>query len=219
MARQRIIEFMGIRLIINDFVYEPSDDTELLAQVVLNRVAPNLSVLEIGCGSGAISILLAKKGCHVTATDINPIAVEMARKNAEMNHVKINFYVGDLFAGLRKTFDVVIFNPPYLPEDDYDFLINKYYRLALIGGKKGNEVIIGFLRGLPNHLKPGGVSYLVLSTLSDIDEIFRYMESLNFSYEIIASKSFFFEEIFVVEIKLNQARWSTNQLRAQDSGI
>ncbi|MCR8487527.1 MAG: class I SAM-dependent methyltransferase, partial [Crenarchaeota archaeon] len=120
--KRRTIEFMGIKLVVNEYVYEPSDDTELLAKAVIRNIKPFSKALEIGTGSGAIAILLAKLGCDVTATDINPKAIEVAKENATQNNVKIRFIVGDLFAGLNEKFDTIVFNPPYLPEDDFDFL-------------------------------------------------------------------------------------------------
>lgn len=200
MTKQKIIDFMGIKLIITEYVFEPSDDTELLAKAVTDYIKPGSKVLEIGCGSGAISILLAKMGCKVTATDINPKAIEVAKRNAKLNNVRIRFVVSDLFAGLNETYDVVVFNPPYLPEDEYDFFLDNYHRLALVGGKKGNEVIIRFLRELPQHLRPNGEVYFVLSSLSEPEEVYGLIEDLGFRYIVIASKSFFFEKILVVRI-------------------
>ncbi|MCR8432640.1 MAG: methyltransferase [Crenarchaeota archaeon] len=197
--KRRTIEFMGIKLVVNEYVYEPSDDTELLAKAVIRNIKPFSKALEIGTGSGAIAILLAKLGCDVTATDINPKAIEVAKENATQNNVKIRFIVGDLFAGLNEKFDTIVFNPPYLPEDDFDFLLDHYDKMSVVGGKKGNETIIRFLKDLPRYLRPNGEAYIVLSSLSKPEEVFEIIRKQGLNYEILESKSFFFERIMVVK--------------------
>lgn len=198
MKKQKIIDFMGIKLAINEYVYEPSDDTELLAKAVMKNIKLPLKVLEVGTGSGAIAILLARLGCDVTATDINPKAIELAKRNAEQNNVNVRFIIGDLFAGLNETFDIVVFNPPYLPEDDYDFLLDHYDRMSLVGGRKGNEILMRFIKDLPKYLKPGGNAYIVVSSLSRPEEVFKALRKHGFECEIVEARSFFFEKIMVI---------------------
>lgn len=70
--------------------------------------------LELGCGSGLISIAAAKKGARVTASDINPVAVEFLVKNSEENKVEIEVIESDLFNDIPKQpFDIIAINPPY----------------------------------------------------------------------------------------------------------
>jgi HemK-related putative methylase len=90
-------------------VYEPCDDTYLLMEAALNEVHPTDSVLEIGTGCGVIAKRVAERARCVIATDKNPRAVE----NAKLNGVEA--IMGDLFADLNSRFDLIIFNPPYLP--------------------------------------------------------------------------------------------------------
>jgi SAM-dependent methyltransferase len=105
--------YNGIHLTVPPEVYQPSEDSYLLA----NNIVPRGRVLEIGTGSGIIAITLAKKGHDIVATDINPKALSTARQNALANGVvgHVNIVRADLLRGMRGPFDTVVFNPPYLP--------------------------------------------------------------------------------------------------------
>lgn len=197
------INFRGLRLRISDNMYEPSDDTELLADTALSLVKKEEKVLEIGCGTGAISILLAKKGCKVTATDISKEALEVAKINAKLNNVELDLRHGDLFEPVKEKFDVIIFNPPYLPEDDLDIdIISETFRRNIIGGKKGNETIIRFIENLSKYLKKDGYALIVLSSLSHTEEVLEKIKKQKMGYKILAEKKFFFEELYVLKISL-----------------
>ncbi|WP_075057188.1 methyltransferase [Thermogymnomonas acidicola] len=88
-------------------VYEPAEDTEMMLQAPEVMGGP---ILEVGCGTGVVSIYHALRGLSVTATDINPVAIECARRNAELNGVCIDLVLTDLFPDGR--FRTVLFNPP-----------------------------------------------------------------------------------------------------------
>ena len=197
----REISFMGLRLVIDDWVYEPSDDTDILAAVALSITPTHSRVLEIGCGCGAISILLALRGCSVVATDISKHALSIARKNARLHNVSIDFRLGDLFDPVSdEKFDTIIFNPPYLPSDPMDFIIPEEFRRCVVGGTRGNEIILRFLAGLRSHLNKGGFGLFVMSSLSRPSEIYQYISTLGMSYNVMAERSFFFERLYVVRV-------------------
>ncbi|MEX0568773.1 MAG: HemK2/MTQ2 family protein methyltransferase [Candidatus Njordarchaeota archaeon] len=200
MKKIREIVFMGLRLKISGAVYEPSDDTEILAKAALSLVKSGEKILEIGCGAGAISILLAKKGCKVMATDISKEAVEITKINAKINNVHIDIRWGDLFEPVEDKFDVIIFNPPYLPKDDLDILIPGEFKKSIIGGEKGNEIVIRFIENMPRYLKREGYALIVLSSLSKIEEVLEKIKRYKMKYEIVMKKKFFFEEIYVLKI-------------------
>jgi len=100
-------------------VYEPSEDTFQLLEVI--NVKKDDKVLEIGTGSGLISLACTQNGANVVCTDINPFAVELAKKNFLVNNALLNgnydIRLGNLFDVLTfdDKFDIIIFNPPYLP--------------------------------------------------------------------------------------------------------
>lgn len=155
-------------------VYPPSEDTLLLIEALDEKDIISKEVLEIGTGTGIIAILCAKIGAEkVTATDVKQRAVECAKKNAELNEVKIRVLLGNLFEPIGKEkFDTVIFNPPYLPEDPiYDKYLKDEDKIDLIGGKKGIETTLNFIDELPKHLKKHGKAYIVASSLSVIEDI------------------------------------------------
>ncbi|MEM2890220.1 MAG: methyltransferase, partial [Candidatus Hadarchaeum sp.] len=112
----KIIFYKGDKFLVYPEVYEPAEDTFLIADNL--EVKSDERVLELGTGCGLLAILAAKAGAKVVATDISPIALECARANAVENLVanRIDFRSGDLFDPVDgELFDAVIFNPPYLP--------------------------------------------------------------------------------------------------------
>ena len=149
-------------------VYEPAEDSWLLC-ATLEKVTvrfPELRgrVLELGTGGGIVALTLASLGATVTATDLNPYAVALARRNAREQSLAVEFLEGDLFApaGDRK-FDAIVCNPPYLPPGgDYD---DDWLALAVEGGPTGGEFTQRLLKAAPCHIRPGGGVWLLLSSV------------------------------------------------------
>jgi len=199
------VELCGINIEICDDVYEPHDDTELLVSAILENETniTGKKVLEIGAGTGLISIILAKKGADVTAVDINEKAVECTKRNARINNINIEVLEGDLFEPVSgKKYDLIVFNPPYLPEDSLDRYLSLTYREAVIGGEKGNEVIIKFLKDLPNYLSENGKAYFITSSLSDVKEIMIVAIENRLRLELVKKARYFFEVLFVYKASL-----------------
>jgi release factor glutamine methyltransferase len=146
-------------------------------------------VLDIGTGSGLQAIISAKQGGEVIATDINPEAIECAKKNAEKNGVEIEFRVCDLFESITGKFDLIIFNSPYLPEESAPAEKEPIDQSYAGAGK-----IKEFLEQYKKFLKPDGYALLVYSSLSGVEV----------GGEIIARKKVAFEEIFVSKLTLSQ---------------
>ncbi len=174
-----------------DGVYEPSDDSMLLADNVL----PSGRILEVGCGTGLVSILCRKMGHTVEAVDINPAAVECTLANARCNGVELRAHTSDLFGSVNGKFDTVIFNPPYLPVDED---VPGFEQWA--GGPDGFKVVRRFLTDLPRFLDKGGKCYIVLSDLADIDLFMS--ESRDFSFRTVASTKLFFERLLLMEVSI-----------------
>lgn len=178
-------------------IYEPAEDTHLLMGVL--HVSPGQRALEVGTGSGAVAVHLAKRGARVLATDINPEAVAHARGVARGEGADVEFLVGDLVAPLCGRFDLVVFNPPYLPTGPEDRLEGPL-NLALDGGPDGLVVVRRFLQALPAVVAPGGSAFVVVSTLSPW-EAFDAAVPPGWSARVVAADRFDFEEIRVVELK------------------
>ena len=153
-------------------VYEPAEDTFLL----MDCLKCGEDVLEIGTGTGIISIYCAMKGSRCTATDINKKALECAEKNSDLNGVKIEFHHGNLFQCIDGKYDTIIFNPPYLPTED-----NIEESEQWDGGSDGFKVIRPFLSTAHKFLKDNGEIYFILSDLTDMDSLFAEFRNYNFN--------------------------------------
>lgn len=173
-------------------VYPPSDDSILLIESL--DVVPREKVLEIGCGSGVVSIHCAKNGCYVTAVDVNPRAVELARRNAEANGTDIRVLESDVYGNVDGVFDTIVFNLPYLPVDEEGLLAK-----AWSGGPDGLGPLPRLLEGAPDHLVPDGRIVVVVSSLTEP----RALEEALEGYEVrtIGEQRLFFERLSVLEIR------------------
>ncbi|MEN6573460.1 HemK2/MTQ2 family protein methyltransferase [Methanobacterium aggregans] len=182
---------------IHENVYEPAEDTFLLASNL--QTGRKDRVLEIGTGTGLIAITAAKKSMNVVATDINPHAIECASKNIITNRTyNVELRRGDLFEAVEgEKFDLILFNTPYLPTGEDEFIENEL-NAAWDGGKDGREVIDRFLDDLIEHLNSNGRVQLVQSSLSDNDKTLEKLESMGFEASITAKEHAFFEEIVVI---------------------
>ena len=181
----------------DDLVYIPSDDTFLLAENL--EIKKGQSVLEIGTGSGLVSMYASLLTDDVTATDINYNALELAEKNFKLNNINtIKLEFGDLFEPVKdKKFDVILFNTPYLPTDSDD-IINDDLNYAFDGGLDGRKVIDRFINEVSNHLNDKGIVQIIQSSLSDNDRTLDMFDRNGFVAEIAASEKFFFEEIVLI---------------------
>lgn len=173
-------------------VYPPSDDSILLIESL--DVIPREKVLEVGCGSGVVSIHCAKNGCYVTAVDVNPRAVELARRNSVANGTDIRVLESDVYGNVDGVFDTIVFNLPYLPVDEEGLLAK-----AWSGGPDGLGPLPRLLEGAPDHLVPGGRVVVVVSSLTEP----RALEEALEGYEIrtIGEQRLFFERLSVLEIR------------------
>lgn len=181
----------------DDLVYIPSDDTFLLAENL--EIKEGQSVLEIGTGSGLVSMYASLLTDDVTATDINYNALELAEKNFKLNNINtVKLEFGDLFEPVKdKKFDVILFNTPYLPTDSDD-IINDDLNYAFDGGLDGRKVIDRFINEVSNHLNDKGIVQIIQSSLSDNDRTLHMFDRNGFIAEIAASEKFFFEEIVLI---------------------
>ena len=177
-------------------IYEPAEDSYLMSEALKRELPkllnknPELKFLEVGCGSG-INLETAKSlGVkNIFGTDININAVKHC-KTLGFNCVK-----SDLFGNVNGKFDVIVFNPPYLPLDEEE---PKDSRTATTGGKKGTELIIKFLKQAKEHLNKNGKILLITSSLSkDIDFI-----AFGYNAEVINEKKLFFEKLTVWKLKI-----------------
>jgi len=156
-------EFMGLTFHVEPGVLIPRFDTEVLCEEALRRLGgEKRRVLDIGTGSGAIAVTMAKlaPACEVIAVDVSDTALRVARDNAERNGVKVRFVKSDCFTELRgETFDMIISNPPYIDEGEMKELMPEVLQepeLALYGGADGLDFYRRISREARAHLAPGG---------------------------------------------------------------
>ena len=181
----------------DDLVYIPSDDTFLLAENL--EIREGQRVLEIGTGSGLISMYASLLTDDVTATDINYNALELAERNFKLNNIDtIRLEFGDMFEPVKnEKFDVILFNTPYLPTDSDD-IIDGDLNYAFDGGLNGRKVIDRFIEEAPNHLNDKGIVQMIQSSLSDNEKTLDMFDRNGFVSEIAKSESFFFEKIVLI---------------------
>lgn len=168
-------------------VYEPAEDSWLMSRHIPNFEG---NVLEVGSGTGIISIHLARRGHQVTAVDLNPKAVQATKFNAKNNKVNIEVLEGNLFSSVQnRRFDTIVCNPPYLPPtEDYD---DPELALAVEGGPSGSEFTINLLTQAKDYLNSNGSIYLILSS--------RMKEfKVDWKRNIIKQEKFFFERLNLV---------------------
>lgn len=172
----------------------PRPETEILVDVVLKRLAiDHPTILDIGTGSGNIAISLAKeiRKAKIIATDLSASSIKLAKKNAEQNGVlkRISFVKTNLWKGIRKKFDVVVSNPPYLSDKDFRTLqpeVRYEPKLALSGGPDGLKMYRTIIRSAKNILKPDALIAFEVG-LGQADTVAQLLETNEF-YRIEITK-------------------------------
>jgi release factor glutamine methyltransferase len=165
-------------------IYEPCEDSYLILNHIKDYAKGD--VLDLGTGSGILAEEVLKYSKNVLAVDINPESVDYCRKKG------INAIQSDLFESVKGRFDLIIFNPPYLPEYEGE---DEESKLVTTGGKEGYEITERFLRDAKNFLNKGGKILLISSSLTgDVEKLF-----IGFGYNFIKLETLkvFFEEIYL----------------------
>lgn len=191
-----------VKLGASDLVYEPAEDSFLLADAALEDAEPGMSILEIGAGSGFVSAVLRAnvKGVRVFATEINPHAALCAKANG------VEVILTDLFKGIKPGsggpfFDLILFNPPYLPTSE-DEKVPGWLNYAFDGGASGRETLDRFLDEVRNYLKPGGKILVLISSITGLEAVKERMIKKGFEVDVVRRKKVSFEELMVVRGKL-----------------
>lgn len=141
------VDFYKYNFIVNQNVLIPRFETEELVDNTIRYIKANFSgevkIIDVGCGSGAIGITLAKEleNAKVTCLDISDAALDVTRENAKRLNVSINVLKGDMLDYVNDKYDVVISNPPYIATDEEieDIVKNNEPHLALYSGEDGMD--------------------------------------------------------------------------------
>ena len=189
-------------------IYQPAEDSYLLAETLRNYLTnlkdtdKKLKILDMGAGSGIQAETSRSLGFkNILTADINPEVVKHLKK------VGFKSIQTDLFSKLYKRkgdlsgetlvpiqFDLILFNPPYLPEDRRE---PKDSKLVTTAGEKGHELIIKFLDQAKTHLTKKGVILLLISSLSKPRVVKKRIKELKYNMEHLNQQKLFFEELYV----------------------
>ena len=150
-------EFYGLKIKVDERVLIPRPETEILADTVIKSAEKGDKILDMCTGSGCIAIAVAKmcadRNVTVTAADISDAALMLARENAEINGVKINFVQSDMFRNVRGKFNIIVCNPPYIKSGEIPYIQREVRdfepRVALDGGEDG----LDFYRRIAEDVK------------------------------------------------------------------
>jgi release factor glutamine methyltransferase len=175
-------------------VYQPAEDSHLLATTAAAHVDDGDLALDVGTGSGYVADALADAGARVVASDLNPHACRQARAEG-LEVVRGNLL--DPFAA--DTFDVVTFNPPYLPtdpENEWD----DWMEHALSGGESGRAIVAPFLEDVSRVLTPDGAAYVLISTLTGTEAVAELAAEAGLTTDRVAEESYPFEKLLVLQL-------------------
>jgi release factor glutamine methyltransferase len=198
LSTTRHYQYKGIKLIIPPEVFHPGFffSTKLLLRYIDQFSLKQKMFLELGAGSGLIAIAAAKKNAIVTATDINPIALEYLKKNSAANNVHVNIIHSDVFENIpQQRFDFIAINPPYYKKQP-----QSYKEYAWYCGENG-EYFGKLFYSLTDYMHIASVVLMILCEGCDMEMIHRIAIKNKFVLNCVLEKQNLFEKDFIFEIK------------------
>jgi release factor glutamine methyltransferase len=189
----------GLTITVPPSVFHPRffRTTRFLGEYLRRADLRGKSFLEMGSGSGILSLIAARGGAAVTALDINPEAVAATISNARNNGLgdRLTAAVSDLFSGIPEdaAFDVILWNPPFYPAEPTDNASQ-----AWMAGK-GYSVLARFADSAPGRLRPGGKLLLQVSTEIDAEAVLSLFSARGMIPHCVASKKLPFETLSIYE--------------------
>jgi release factor glutamine methyltransferase len=198
LSKKRIYTYGNIRLEIPPEVFHPGffTSTQLLLQHIKKFDLKNKNFLEPGAGNGLISIYAAKHRAKVTATDINPVAIEYLERNSQANRVQLKIIHSDLFDKIPlQQFDIIAINPPYYKKDPQTLLDQAWYC-----GENG-EFFFKFFEQLPQNIHKGTEIIMVLCDGCDIKMIEGAADQNGFRLTCLQIKQSLIEKTFIYKIE------------------
>ena len=178
-------EFFGMQLKVDERVLIPRPETEELVDLILTEnPEKNLKVLDIGTGSGAIALALAKNRLDwsVTASDISQHALELATENANAQNLNLSFIKSDCFSEISSKYDIIVSNPPYISREDQDEVglnvLHSEPHLALFADEDGLAIYRRIAEDSKDYLNDGGKIYLEIGYKQGQSVPALFMENL-----------------------------------------
>lgn len=172
-------------------VYQPEEDSyflsEQLAKYLKKIKNREIRILDLGTGTAIQAQVSRRLGFkNILCSDINPEAIKIAKRKG------FKTVQSDLFEKIKGKFDLIIFNPPYLPKNKYD------KEKDTTGGEKGDEIIIKFLKKVKNHLNKNGKVFLLISSYTPRKRILKEIKNQKLKHQKLAEKKLFFEKLEVI---------------------
>lgn len=192
-------------------IYQPWEDSYLLKKYV--REFAFGRVLDMGTGSGiqALTAITNPNCQHVLAVDKDEEAVQILKEKAKKEKIrKLEVINSDLFSNVKGQFNLIIFNPPYLPQD------KGIQDDALYGGKKGWELAARLFHDASKHLYPDGKILFLFSSLTNKAKIQEILEHSLFSFTELEKQKLSFEELYLYCIEKKQLLWELEKKGIQD---
>ena len=178
-------EFFGMQLKVDERVLIPRPETEELVDLILTEnPEKNLKVLDIGTGSGAIALALAKNrpDWSVTATDISQDALDLATENAKRQDLNLSFIKSDCFSEISSKYDIIVSNPPYISREDQEEVglnvLHSEPHLALFADEDGLAIYRRIAEDSKDYLNDGGKIYLEIGYKQGQSVPALFMENL-----------------------------------------
>ncbi len=180
-------EFYGCKIKVDERVLIPRPETEILAEQAIKTVEEGDKVLDLCTGSGCIAVAIAKnagKHIQVTASDVSDAAIMLAKENAALNNVEVNFVQSDLFAKIHGRFNLIVCNPPYIKTADIAALQPEVRahepRIALDGGDDGLDFYRRLSREISRYIVKGGMLMLEVGE-DQAEEVLKLFEKRDYA--------------------------------------
>ena len=191
LQKERKYDYKGISITVMPGVFHPGffSSTKFIVQYLNHQSLANKTFLEVGSGTGLISIIAAKANARVTALDFSKTAIENTTRNARLNDVELSVVHSDLFSALQnESFDWIVINPPYYARDP-----GNESDLAWYCGRNF-EYFHNLFGGLARFLHPGSVIIMVLTKNCDLTKIFSLGKQAGFDFNLIQERTALFDE-------------------------
>ena len=182
-------------------MYFPREDSFFLSNYLkkylkTKKINKNIKILDMGSGSGIQAESCKKLGfSNIFCSDIDEKTVKYL-KTKKFKTIKSDLFSSSKFK--NKKFDLIIFNPPYLPEDNKGYDKEK----DTTGGKKGYETILKFLKQAKKHLTKNSNILILFSSLSNPEKIKKESKKIGYDFKLVAKKRIFFEQLYIYVFKI-----------------
>lgn len=198
LRKDRPFRYDGLELIILQSVFHPAffGSSKVFAGFLKEQHLAGKKLLEVGCGSGLLSLVAAKAGAGVTAVDINPTAIACARANAQNNHLRMEVVHSDLFQNLaEEEFDIIIVNPPFFEGQAKEDSSYAWYC--------GPDFYFftTFFQELPAFTTSHSKVWMILSEVCDLTPIKEIAAKHQYNMPLIYQETRLFEEFLIFEIQ------------------